>query len=61
MFGLPYPGGVTSECGDTGSKPPPSPTSPRRFRQLPLTVRDDFDDPLPETELDTWEGRAEEG
>lgn len=61
MSRLPYPGGVTSECGDTGSKMPLSPTSPRRFGQLPdLAVRDDFDDPLPETELDTWEGRASE-
>ncbi|MDG4666354.1 hypothetical protein [Mycobacterium sp. 236(2023)] len=37
------------------------PTSPRRFGQLPdLAVRDDFDNPLSETELDMWEGRAEE-
>lgn len=58
---LPYPGGVTSECGDTGPNMPLSSTPPRRFGQLPdLAVRDDFDDPLPETELDTWEGRASE-
>ncbi|OAN31229.1 hypothetical protein A4X20_29185 [Mycolicibacterium iranicum] len=57
-----YPGGVTSEFGEAGSKLPPSPTSTRRFGQLPdLAVRDDFDGPLPETELDTWEEHAEEG
>lgn len=61
MSRLPYPGGVTSECGDTGATLPPSPTPPRRFGQLPdLAVPDDFDDPLPETELDMWEERASE-
>lgn len=59
MSRRPYPGGVTSECGDTGSTLPPSPTPPRPFGQLPdLAVPDDFDDPLPETELATWEGRV---
>lgn len=59
MSRLPYPGDVTSECGDTGSTLPLSPAPPRRFGQLPdLAVPDDFDDPLPETELATWEGRA---
>jgi hypothetical protein len=59
MSRLPYPGGVTSKCGDTGSPLPLSSAPPRRFGQLPdLAVPDDFDDPLPETELTTWEGRA---
>ncbi|MGB3355544.1 MAG: hypothetical protein WBB00_22645 [Mycobacterium sp.] len=50
---------MTSEGGDTGSELPMSPAPPRRFGQLPdLAVPDDFDDPLPETELATWEGRA---
>ncbi|BBX16540.1 hypothetical protein NGTWS0302_17120 [Mycolicibacterium cyprinidarum] len=58
MFRLPYPGDVTSECGDTESTLPLSPAPPRRFGQLPdLAVSDDFDDPLPETELATWDGR----
>lgn len=37
-----------------------SPATPtvRRFGQFPgLTVSDDFDAPLPDSELDTWEGR----
>ncbi|WP_234815426.1 MULTISPECIES: hypothetical protein [Mycolicibacterium] len=49
---------MTSECGDTESTLPLSPAPPRRFGQLPdLAVSDDFDDPLPETELATWDGR----
>ncbi|MCV7145695.1 prevent-host-death protein [Mycobacterium riyadhense] len=33
--------------------------TPRRFGQLPnLTVPDDFDDPLPESELAAWEGNS---
>ena len=63
MSQLPYPGGVTSEGGDTGSELPLSPAPPRRFGPLPdLAVPDDFDDPLPETELASWEGRhSDEG
>lgn len=39
---------MTSESGETGSKP----TSPRHFGQLPgLVVPDDVDEPLPE---DDW-------
>ncbi|WP_349319072.1 hypothetical protein [Mycolicibacterium canariasense] len=50
---------MTSECGDTGSPLPLSSAPPRRFRQLPnLAVPDDLDDPLPETEITEWEGRA---
>lgn len=41
---------------------PSSPTPLRRFGQLPdLAVRDDFDDPLPEAELGTWERGVSEG
>ncbi|WP_204081361.1 type II toxin-antitoxin system Phd/YefM family antitoxin [Mycobacterium riyadhense] len=33
--------------------------TPRRFGQLPnVTVPDDFDDPLPESELAAWEGNS---
>lgn len=32
---------------------------PRRFGQLPnLSVPDDFNDPLPESELTAWEGNS---
>jgi hypothetical protein len=32
---------------------------PRRFGQLPaLRVPDDFDEPLPESELAAWEGNS---
>lgn len=56
MTSLPYPGGVTNEGGDTGSKLPLSPTPPRRFGQLPdLAVPNDFDEPLPPTESAVWE------
>lgn len=35
----------------------PVQATPRRFGQLPnLTVPEDFDDPLPESELAAWEG-----
>jgi prevent-host-death family protein len=35
----------------------PIQATPRRFGQLPtLTVPEDFDDPLPESELAAWEG-----
>lgn len=33
--------------------------APRRFGQLPnLAVPDDFDDPLPDSELDAWNGNS---
>jgi prevent-host-death family protein len=33
--------------------------APRRFGQLPnLAVPEDFDDPLPESELTVWEGNS---
>ncbi|MCV7152608.1 hypothetical protein [Mycolicibacterium pyrenivorans] len=43
---------------DAGNKevghPPPTPS--RNFGQLPaLSVSDDFDDPLPQVEIDAWE------
>ncbi len=53
---VPILGGVTSECGDTGSELPSSPTSSRRFGQLPdLGVSDDFDKPLPRGDVAVWE------
>ena len=37
----------------------PSKPRPRRFGQLPaLTVPDDFDEQLPDTELAAWEGNS---
>ena len=44
---------MTNEGGDdTGLEP----TSPRRFGQLPdLGVPDDFDEPLPQSEVAVWE------
>lgn len=37
----------------------PIQATPRRFGQLPnLTVPEDFNDPLPESELAAWEGNS---
>lgn len=48
-----YPGGVTTEDGDTGSE---RSRPPRQFGQLPgLGVPNDFDKPLPPTEAAVWE------
>lgn len=56
QFRRTYPGSVTSEGGDTGSKRPLPPTPPRHFGQLPdLAVPDDFDEPLPPSEAAAWE------
>lgn len=56
QFRRTYPGGVTSDGGDIGSKGPLSPTPPRQFGQLPdLAVPDDFDEPLPPSEAAVWE------
>lgn len=56
QFRRTYPGGVTSDGGDIGSKGPLSPTPPRQFGQLPdLAVPDDFDEPLPTSEAAVWE------
>lgn len=52
---LTYPDVVTDDGGDDGVGVP-SPASPRRFGQLPdLKVSDDFDEPLPRSEVAIWE------
>lgn len=46
---------MATDAGNNGVAPPP-PTPPRHFGQLPaLSVSDDFDEPLPQVEIDAWE------